>query len=488
MSRFFLLRRVAPFLSGALGLAGCALLPKDTPIAQKMPLPPMGKTLAAAEPLRAAPEWTRPLWWKELRCPDLDRILDEALSANPGLRAAADRIRFSWAIAAHERGRLLPSLEGRPWLLNDTLGVWQVPGSSFFGPFGGRSFAFADYSPAFFTYHIDLWGEDRSRIRAAVGEARAAMAEFALSQLTLSTTLARRYIELVSRAEEEEIVRKMAAELEEDLALARSRHRKAGIDTLLPVYSLEQRLAATRQREKTLERENALLRDEIAALAGKGPDWGRAIPIASATFPKRFPLPASVPLELLSHRPDVAINLWRVESAAQRVRVAKTAFYPNINLVGFAGFQTLNLATILLAPAQAFMYMAGPAITLPIFERGQLTARLVAEQEEYNIAVERYNDAVLGAARSVADALARWKESAENLATQDAALSAAERFARLTASRYKAGLVTRIDQIEASLAAREQSLRLSSLTASHLESVVSLQEALGGGYLAQATP
>ncbi|VVM07043.1 efflux transporter outer membrane subunit [Methylacidimicrobium tartarophylax] len=488
MRRFLPFLRVAPLVSGALGLCGCATLPKDTPIAQKMPLPPMAKTLAAVKPLRATPEWTRPIWWKQLHSPDLDRLIGEALSGNPGLRAAADRIRFSWAIAAHERGRLLPSLEGRPWLLPDTLGLWQVPGSSFFGPFGGRSFAFADYAPAFFTYHVDLWGEDRSRIRAAVGEAQAAMAEFALSQLTLSTTLARRYIELVSRAEEEEIVRQMVSELEQDLALARSRHRKAGIDTLLPVYSLEQRLAAARQREKTLEREVALLRDEIAALAGKGPDWGRTIPITPASFPKRFPLPASVPLELLSHRPDVAITLWRVESAAQRVRVAKTAFYPNINLVGFAGFQTLNMATILLTPAQAFMYMVGPAITLPIFERGQLTARLVAEQEEYNVAVERYNDAVLGAARSVADALAHWKESAENLATQDAALSAADRFARLTDSRYKAGLVTRIDQIEASLASREQSLRLSSLTASHLESVVALYESLGGGYQSPATP
>ncbi|VVM07684.1 Outer membrane protein OprM [Methylacidimicrobium cyclopophantes] len=479
---------VAALLSGALGLAGCAILPKDTPTAKTLALPSMEKTLSAGARLRAVPEWTPSLWWKELRCPELDRIIDEALAGNPGLRAASDRIRFSWAIAAHERGRLLPTLEGRPWLLNDTLGIWQIPGSSFFGPFGGRSFAFADYSPAFFTYHVDLWGEDRSRIRAAVGEARAAMAEFSLAQLTLTTTLARRYIELVSRTEEEEIVRKMVADLEQDLTLARSRHRKAGIDTLLPVYALEQRLAAARQREKTLERENTLLKDELAALAGKGPDWGRTIPVTAASFPRRFPFPASVPLELLSRRPDVAITLWRVEAAAQRVRVAKTAFYPNINLVGFAGFQTLNMATILLAPAQAFLYMAGPAITLPIFERGQLTARLVAEQEEYNIAVERYNDAVLGAARSVADALAHWKESTENLASQDAALSAADRFLRLTESRYKAGLVTRIDQIEASLAAREQSLRLSNLTASHLQSVVALYESLGGGYQSQGTP
>ncbi|CAB4243217.1 Outer membrane component of tripartite multidrug resistance system [Methylacidimicrobium sp. AP8] len=487
MIRFLFSFRAAPLLSGAMALTGCAFLPKGTPVAQKMPLPPMEKTLAAAGPVRPSPEWTRPLWWKDLHSSELDRILDEALSGNPGLRAAADRIRSSWAIAAHERGRLLPGLEGRPWLLNDTLGIWQIPGSSFFGPFGGRSFAFADYSPAFFTYHVDLWGEDRARIRAAVGEARAAMAEFAVAQLSLSTTIARRYIELLSRVEEKEIVQKMVAQLREDLALARSRHRKAGIDTLLPVYSLEQRLAAARQRERILEREETVLRDEIATLAGKGPDWGRTIRIAPASFPRRFPLPSTVPLELLSRRPDVAVALWRVELAAQRVKVAKTAFYPNVNLVGFAGFQSLNMATVLLAPAQAFMYMVGPAITLPLFERGQLTARLVAEQEEYNIAVERYNAAVLDAARSVADALAQWKESVENLTTQDTALSAAHRFTRLTDSRYQAGLVTRMDLIEASLAAQEQELRLSSLTASHLESVVALHEVLGGGYQTQTT-
>ncbi|CAB4243897.1 protein of unknown function [Methylacidimicrobium sp. AP8] len=151
--------------------AGCAYLPKDSRPATPIDPPAMAKTVASVAPeaVSVADGWPRNFWWRKLECSELDRIMQLALTSNPDLRAALDRVHQAWVMAAGERSRYLPSAQVRPWLANSIFGVWGFPGSSFFGPFGENSFFFWDILPMFTSYHVDLWGEDRARIRAAAG-------------------------------------------------------------------------------------------------------------------------------------------------------------------------------------------------------------------------------------------------------------------------------------------------------------------------------
>ncbi|MDD2676279.1 MAG: efflux transporter outer membrane subunit [Methylacidiphilaceae bacterium] len=469
--------------AASLSLTGCAYLPKDSKPAIPMAPPAMAATVASVAPeaVSITAEWPQNFWWRGLKCPELDQVLHLALTSNPDLRATLDRVHQAWAMAAGARSRYLPSSGVRPWLANSVFGVWGFPGSSFFGPFGGNSFLFWDIIPTFTNYHVDLWGEDRARVRAAIGEARAEESEVAVARLLLGATVARRYVRLVAAEEELRLARQRESIAGELLSLSQVRGSR-GVDSLFPVHTAEERLETARQDVAGLERECQTLRHEIARLAGQGPDWGKALVISEASFPRRFPLPERIAFDLLGHRPDVAVACWRAQAAANQLKIAKTEFYPNLNLVAWFGFQTLNFSTLFLNPALPLMYMIGPAITLPIFQGGRLTAQLETVAEEYHIAVERYNSVLLSALQQVADSLAYWQEAAKDLEAQERAVKAAQANVDLSRRLFASGLNVRQDLLEMQYRLAEAETRLSVRHAQHVDSAVGLLVALGGGF------
>jgi len=174
--------------------------------------------------------------------------------------------------------------------------------------------------------------------------------------------------------------------------------------------------------------------------------------------------------------------MWRVEAAAQLTKVAKTNFYPDVNLVGFAGLRSLNLKDLFLSNGASVAYGMGPTITLPIFEGGRLEAELKNQQAAYDVAAESYNETLLAAVQQVADSLAEWRQTLEHDAAQERALEAAEAEATLAGKRYQAGLSTRDGIIEADAALIRQRLTASEMHNAHLLAAIGLIEALGGGY------
>jgi NodT family efflux transporter outer membrane factor (OMF) lipoprotein len=248
------------------------------------------------------------------------------------------------------------------------------------------------------------------------------------------------------------------------------------------VYASEQQLEAARQRETSARSQAQMLRNRLAALAGQGPDWGKSIIAETTEIAGHLPQPEAVSLGLLAHRPDVAAALWQVEAAAQLTKVAKTNFYPDVNLVGFVGLRSLNLKDLFLSHGASVAYGIGPTVTLPIFEGGRLEAELKNQQAAYDSAVERYNSTLLDAVQQVADSLAEWRKTLEHDAAQERSLEASKAESELAGKRYQAGLSTRDGAIEAEAALIQQRLTASELHAEHLLAAVGLIEALGGGY------
>ncbi|CAG1770518.1 partial Toluene efflux pump outer membrane protein TtgI, partial [uncultured bacterium] len=280
-----------------------------------------------------------------------------------------------------------------------------------------------------------------------------------------------------------------AGQLADDLVVQRTEKLKLaqlrlqqGLATQDAVYLNEQKLATAQQHKTSLNTQAQRLRNQIAALVGQGADWGRTIQISDSHFAQQFPLPENLSMGLLAHRPDVAASLWQVEAAAQLVEVAKTNFYPDINLVGFSGLHSLNLKDLFLSHGASVAYSMGPVITLPIFEGGRLEAKLKNQHAEYDMAVETYNTTLLTAVQQVADSLAYWRETVSHDAVQEQALKAAEAEESLSEQRYQAGLSNRDSVIDAKSQLLEQQLKNIELEAEHLQAAVSLIEALGGGY------
>ena len=256
--------------------------------------------------------------------------------------------------------------------------------------------------------------------------------------------------------------------------------------TAAPLLQAKMALNAAQQIEASARAEVDLQKNLLATLAGKGPDWGRSIVIEHGVFPNRLALPADLPLHLLSHRPDVTAARLHAQAAAQEIKVAETAFYPDVNLIAFTGLHSASVTDILLE-GSSLAYAVGPSIDFPIFEGGRLRANLSYQEAIYDAAVERYNGSLLHAVQEVADTFTRWREIDERLAEQQQSVADAAEAERLADSLNRTGLNDRSELMSARLEEHQQRFRLATLEGEHFKTAVQVIKALGGGYSENTT-
>ena len=149
-------------------------------------------------------------------------------------------------------------------------------------------------------------------------------------------------------------------------------------------------------------------------------------------------IPDELPADLLGRRPDILAAKARIDATTAGRAAAKAAFYPNINISAFAGFQAIGLDNLLRTESRT--YGGGPAISLPLFESSRLKSAFNAATAAEDETIANYNDAVLKAVQQVADQLSLVKSSALQLEQAQASLQAAEEAYRLAQKRYSAGL------------------------------------------------
>ena len=195
-------------------------------------------------------------------------------------------------------------------------------------------------------------------------------------------------------------------------------------------------------------------------------------------------LPARLGIDLLARRPDLQAARWKLESSLSRIDAAKAAFYPDVNLTGSFGLDTIKLENLLQAASRT-VYL-GPTLTLPIFDSRRLDAQLDATRTARDERIAEYNQAVVEAVREVAqDALQ--VQGIEQQITEQAASSAATGAQLASAQkRFERGLADNAGVLNARLAVlRERDADLYLQQVQRLAEVA-LTNALGGGYHEQA--
>jgi NodT family efflux transporter outer membrane factor (OMF) lipoprotein len=204
------------------------------------------------------------------------------------------------------------------------------------------------------------------------------------------------------------------------------------------------------------------------------------------TVTVQMSLPSAIPAELLGHRPDLVAQRWRVEAASQGIREAKADFYPNVNLVAFAGYMNLGSATLL--SAQNRQYGIAPAFTLPLFDAGKRRAKLAQQDAEYDADVEQYNQLVTDALREVVDALTSMDSLGHQRGEEREALANAQEAYDLSVLRYREGLGNYLQVLSAESALLAQRSLEAQLQARATDLSVDLVQALGGGFVPQSQP
>ena len=472
-------------LSGLLAAAGCAWIPQGDPPAEFMEAPEMKETLA--EVTSRLQQWPDERWWEQFGNPELNRLIETALKDNPGLKVASARLREAQGLVRVEGARLLPFLEADASLTYERIsqhGVFAALNREV----AGARILLGVINPLSFRYEFDFWGKNRAMLAGAMGQAAAEEAEKAQVRLHLTAGMARAYFRGQALRQQLEIVTTIVGIRRNLRQLAETRFR-LGIDNDLAVKQAVADYEAAVKRQAGVRDQLNVQRHLLARLAGKGPDDAAHLFVKPmAIIPDRVHAPDHLSIGLLVHRPDLAAALYRADSAARLVKVAKTQFYPTIDLTAFVGFNALTLTkgadklANFLFNGQSFSYGVAPGLRLPWFEGGRLRGELAAHRAEYDAAVELYNETLLDAMREVADSLSAWEATREMLDSHKRLLASLSDDWRLAKVRLVSGLDDDREVLRHRYPVLEQEYALKALESDQLVAAVGLIEALGGGY------
>lgn len=438
-------------------------------------------------------DWPSLYWWHMFQDSQLNELMQRALWDNPNLKTAQARVRLAFFSAQATGSPLWPSIgleaditryrvsktgaiAGFASLLNSTTPVNANPPP----PIGPPGFTFTQTEININgQYQVDFWQSNLNNFKAAVDEVLATEADAAFSRVMLSISVVQAYFNLQITYSREEVAQKRIQNRKDYLKLIEKRIHN-GLDNQISLKAAQSAVLSAEEFLKEIQFQKEIYRNQLHALvAGNFLESVESICIEQREM-VTFPLPSNLPFALLAHRPDVTATAWRAEEAARKIKVARAAFYPNFNIMGLFGYQTIH-------PKELFKWrsiygQAGPVVNLPIFEGGLLQANLGSSYEQYYIAVEEYNQTIINAVQNVLDSMAGLKFAFDEYHDYQRIQNLAEQNLELVKGRFKHHIDSYLKVLDSdldTLAKNDQ--ELISLGNYYLQ-FTNLISALGGGY------
>lgn len=456
--------------------SGCAWFGEDSPRARMNAMPGISRTLQSARTERPfIDEWPQQHWWWRFNDTTLSQLIQTALADNPDFKATEARLRQSQAMVDAQAAELYPTVDAAI-----SFSAQRYSANSVQAKFAGENFRQLLINPLILRYHLDFWGRDEASLQGAVDRSLAVAAETADAKLLLAATVAGAYFDLQAATEKLAIAEGIVSDRTALAKLEQARFEH-GLSGEAPVLQARIALNNAKQQQARLQAELELQRHVLATLIGQGPDATQHLqgqPLSALPLPS---LPADLPLHLLSRRPDLTAARLHAEASAEEIKVAETAFYPDVNLIAFTGLHSVDLADIALQ-GSSLAYAVGPSIEFPVFEGGRLRANLSYQQSTYDAAVERYNASLVHAVQEVADALSHWREIEARLSAQAQSLGDAKTQQHLGETLARTGLGDQRQPLRTRLEANQERLSSLTLVAEQHKAAVRIFKALGGGY------
>jgi multidrug efflux system outer membrane protein len=460
-------------------LAGCAVGPDYKRPSAPVPAAYSGETniWKVAEPKANLP---RGNWWEIFGDAELNRLETNAAAANQDLQAAVAVYQQARAFVDISRSGYFPHVNAVPSFTRER--------DSANRPINGFSSGIPDTYNTFTVpldagYEVDLWGRVRRVVESARASAAASADDVETVRLSIQAELASDYFTLHALDAEIALLRSSVDVFQKSLDLTRNR-RAGGIATDLDVAQAETVLKTTEAQLPVTILQRVRVEHALASLTGR--------PASDFTVPEKTIdleppiLPAGIPSELLERRPDIAAAERRMAAANANVGVAKAAFYPQVELNGLAGFESVSAGTLFDWPSR--MWSFGPTVTFPLFTGGLLRADLRQAQAAYDEVVARYRQSVLSAFAEVEDNLAAQQLLVTEHEAEAAALQSAQKTLEIANNRYRAGLVTYLEVATAQNAALDLERTAVRLRGDQFVTTVALIKSLGGGWQVPEKP
>ena len=452
----------------ALSSSGC-LLTKDLPD-PALDIPQGYKAARSGNALGAPPTLD---WWRGFRSRELTTLMEEAQTVNLDIAAATARFIQADAQARIAGAALLPVLQG-----NGSETYSRTSGSSASGlTNGGREVV--NYSASLSaSYELDFWGKNRDAAQAAEETAVANRFDRDVVALTTLTTVANAYFQVLASQDRIRTAQHNIASALRILDAIKQRF-KAGTGTDLDVAQQESVVANQRALVPPLKQTLDQNINALATLVSRPPEAVRVIggSLNQIASPRVTP---GLPSELLTQRPDVRRQEAQLASATANVGNARAQFFPSIQLTGQGGYQSSALVS-LFQPHAAFFSMVG-GLTQPIFDGGRILGNFEYTKARQDELLQTYRKTVVQAFADTDNALVAIRQTTEKLRLQREVVAASLRAFQLSEQQLRAGTADIVTVLNTQLTLFQAEDALSQAQLARLLAIVSLYQALGGGW------
>lgn len=424
--------------------------------------------------------WPDAAWWTQFNSPALTAQIDEASKENFDLQAAVARIRQADAQVRMNGSALLPSIDGGASATRNRTPGGQVSTTGFSNnPRINNSYNATLNA----SYELDFWGKNWASAESARQLAQASRYDKETVALTVTSSVANNYFDILATRERLKMARDNLDNASQLLDAIRKRF-EVGIATALDVAQQESVVATQRATIPPLELHLQQAIDAQALLRGKLPE---KLEIADAKLAD-LTLPvvtAGLPSALLQRRPDVQNAEAQLASAHADIINARAQFFPSIGLTASGGYASTALAQLF--RPDSMLWSIGSSVAQPIFEGGLLSGQLELRKARYDELLQDYRKAVVAAFTDVEDSLANVKQSAAEEQAQQVAAEAARKSYALTQQQFKGGVIdiTTVLNTQRTLFSAKDALIQAKLA--HLQAIVGLYRALGGGWQTDKT-
>ena len=462
--------------SALLGATACGLTACLGPHYKRPDIPPPESWRNAPGVQEGAAPWPSADWWHGFNSPTLNDLMDQARTANDDIGAAVARIRQADAQARIAGAPLLPSLSADAGATRERAQQAYLTPAGTLGsrPVTSNTFT-AELSAS---YEIDFWGRNRALRDAAVAAAVASRYDRATVELTVMQSVASTYFQALELRDRLKVANDNVASARDTLK-GLQLEAQVGTLTALDVAQQETTVATLEAAIPPLNQQFGQTLDALSILVGKQPESVdiTAGTLADLTEPEVAP---GMPSDLLARRPDVAQAEAQLIAANANIAAARAAFFPTISLTANGGDVSSALSTLFNPVSRAWNLTGG--ITQPIFQGGALVGQYQLNKGRYAELLSDYHKAVISAFGNVEDALVSAQQTAEQLRRQQEAVATARRAYELTQAQFHAGVINILVVLSTETALFTAEDTLVQVKYSHLNALVALYSALGGGW------
>ena len=443
------------------------------------PPPPSGGSWQPASP---SDGMLRGKWWEIYQDPQLNKLEDRIAAENPTLRQALETYLAARDQVSAARAAFYPRLSAGVGAERQKI---SANGPSY-SP--SKSTTYNDFAlSGQASWEPDFWGRIRRTVEAARENAQASAADQANIDLSLHAEMAADYFQLRGLDAEIELLNSTVTDLESQLDLTQ-RRLAGGIGTEADVAQARTQLETVRAQRVDVGVARAQYEHAIGTIANlKLSDFSIPFSPLAQTAGLALPkVPVGVPSQLLERRPDIAAAERRAAAANAQIGIAVSAFYPNINLTGTGGFESMNVGTLIQGPSA--LWSLGAQATELLFDAGQRHALTDAARHTYEAQAAAYRSTILSAFNDVEDQISGLRILEQESTVEQRAVDAAQNSYDISNQRYKGGVTSYLEVLTAEATLLQNQRTAIDLQTRQFVSSVGLVRSLGGGWDANQLP